>query len=101
MKGDRAAEDELNPSRKADLCWSGGGGRGGAGRGEAGKAGEGRGWGEQGHCVCGRGPWTPQACHGDPALKLGDSRVRPTLSAHRTSLGGWQRVTLCLDPVKA
>lgn len=66
MKGDRAAEDELNPSGNADLCWSGKRGRckgpeerqGGAGGEEAG---EGRGEG-QGHCVCRRG------CCGHPGL---------------------------------
>lgn len=41
MKGDRAAEDELNTSGNADLYWSGRRGRGGVGGGKAGEAEEG------------------------------------------------------------
>lgn len=99
MKGDRAAEDELNPSRSADLCWSGRRGRGRAGGGEAGEAGAGRG---------GAGPLCVQeGCCGHPRPAMGPCPKawrfshpahpsRPTMPPS----GLVKRVTSCLDQVK-
>lgn len=101
MKGDRAAEDELNPSGNADLCWSGRRGRGGVGERRQVRQRRGGGVAGQGHCVCRRG------CHGHPrpatgpALKPGDSCVRPTPSRPTMPPRGLATyITSCLDQVK-
>lgn len=91
MKGDRAAEDELNPSRSADLCWSGRRGRGRAGGGEAGEAGAGR--GGQGHCACRRGAVDTPGLPWGPALKPGDSRIRPTPLGPPCLPQGWSNAS--------